>query len=444
MASTVVGLPGGPQLDAALAARCSHSGVDVAENVSFRALSLRDWRQFAVVDLEFDSALTVLTGSNGAGKTSLLNLLSPHFSWSSQFLQGAASSRLPARSANMSDRLHEHEDINPGWETIGTLTYSNGIITPILLPRQPAVTNYNLQLPQQQVVPGLNLPSHRMVMGRTAVPTIPTTFSASDQLLEGFLAEIRQRYAGGYSVRPPGLVMKEALLAAQMYGEASESRAAVPEAAAIWHGFQAVLRDVLPSSIAFRKLRVDSPELVLETETGDFALDSASGGLSAIFELSWQIFLRARQYSDFTVCLDEPENHLHPEMQRSLMPSLLRAFPHIRFVIATHSPFIVTSVATAKVYALDYIDGRVNSRLLDSANLGGDSDETLRDVLGLESTLPKWAEARLTELSERYLTKEPSADDLRALRGELQALGMASRYPAAVARAMEQLDAPAD
>lgn len=414
----------------------------MADNVAFRALSLRDWRQFEAVDINFDSALTVLTGSNGAGKTSLLNLLSPHFSWTSQFLQGAGSRRHVAPSLTASDRFLEHENSDPNWETIGTLSYSNGVVTPILLPRQPAITNYNLRLPQQQVVPGLNLPSHRMIMGRTAVPTIPTTFSASDQLLEGFLAEIRQRYAGGYSARPPGLVMKEALLAAQMYGEGSESRAAVPEAAAIWDGFQVVLRDVLPKSVAFRKLRVDSPELVLQTETGDFALDSASGGLSAVFELSWQIFLRARQYSDFTVCLDEPENHLHPEMQRSLMPSLLHAFPHIRFVIATHSPFIVTSVPSAKVYALDYVGGRVNSRLLASANLGGDSDETLRDVLGLESTLPKWAESRLTELSERYLTGQPSASDLRALRQELQALGMVSRYPAAVARAMEQLDAP--
>ncbi|WP_419836937.1 AAA family ATPase [Streptomyces brasiliscabiei] len=52
------------------------------------------------------------------------------------------------------------------------------------------------------------------------------------------------------------------------------------------------------------------------------------------------------------MCFDEPENHLHPSMQRTLVPTLLAAFPNVRFIVATHSPFVVTSTREAYVYAL--------------------------------------------------------------------------------------------
>src|SRR5262249_29170783 len=45
---------------------------------TFKRLKLSNWRQFANVDIDFHSRLTVLTGANGAGKSTILNLLSRH------------------------------------------------------------------------------------------------------------------------------------------------------------------------------------------------------------------------------------------------------------------------------------------------------------------------------------------------------------------------------
>ena len=47
----------------------------------FRRLRISNWRQFRDLDLKFHGRLTVLTGANGAGKTTVLNLLSRHFGW---------------------------------------------------------------------------------------------------------------------------------------------------------------------------------------------------------------------------------------------------------------------------------------------------------------------------------------------------------------------------
>ncbi|MCI8362165.1 MAG: AAA family ATPase [Clostridia bacterium] len=39
-------------------------------------IKISNWRQFYNIDIDFDSTLTVLTGANGAGKTTILDIIS--------------------------------------------------------------------------------------------------------------------------------------------------------------------------------------------------------------------------------------------------------------------------------------------------------------------------------------------------------------------------------
>src|SRR6266498_129442 len=163
---------------------------------------------------------------------------------------------------------------------------------------------------------------------------------------------------------------------------------------------------------------------------GRFTIDAVSGGLSALLEVAWQVFLQSRGTESFTVCIDEPENHLHPELQRIIIPALLQAFPSIQFIVATHSPFIVTSVPDSNVYVLQYDDERrVFADLLDEVNKAATSNETWRDVLGLEMTMPLWAQQRLESIVERYSRLPLSESMLQELRDELASLGMADAFP---------------
>ena len=52
----------------------------------FKRISINGWRQFSDVDIVFHKHLTVLTGANGAGKTTILNLLSESIGWTPQFV----------------------------------------------------------------------------------------------------------------------------------------------------------------------------------------------------------------------------------------------------------------------------------------------------------------------------------------------------------------------
>ena len=391
----------------------------------FERLQIENWRQFGSVDIVFHPRLTVLTGANAAGKTTLLNILAPHFSWSAQFL---SASELDSR------RRPKRENRRPGPSRLvqaGRLRYTNGARTQLLQPPSVGVSVSALGMPSQQTVPGIFISSHRSISSYQPLQHLPAKFSAGDVLLDQFVSELNIRHNGGSSQFPPLYRMKEALVGAAMYGYGNRAVRANEEALEVWEGFQDVLSSFLPDSLRFERLVVSDGDILIQTEAGAFPMEAASGGLSAMLELSWQIFLRGRKSKAFTVCIDEPENHLHPELQRTIIPSLLKGFPRASFIVATHSPYVVTAEPKSRVYALRPEDGRVNSQQVSGVNASATPDETLMSVLGLDTALPKWAEEAL-ESALQVVPPRPSADDLRRLQSRLREVGLDRQFPAAI------------
>ena len=56
--------------------------------------------------------------------------------------------------------------------------------------------------------------------------------------------------------------------------------------------------------------------------------------------------------SNFHLFLDEIDIHLHPTLQRKILPALQSLFPNAEIFCTTHSPFVVNSVSDAWVYEL--------------------------------------------------------------------------------------------
>jgi len=136
---------------------------------------------------------------------------------------------------------------------------------------------------------------------------------------------------------------------------------------------------------------------------------------------------------DFTVIIDEVENHLHPIMQRRILPDLLRAFPAARFVVSTHSPLVVGSVKDSSVYALTYnLEGKIQSRKLDFLHEAKSASEILDEVLGVSFTMPIWVEEELTRIIEKYSQTGLSKDDFSNLRSELAEFGLEKMVPLAI------------
>lgn len=101
---------------------------------------------------------------------------------------------------------------------------------------------------------------------------------------------------------------------------------------------------------------------------------------------------KGRQISDVPgiVLVDEVDLHLHPEWQRSVVPTLAKTFPKIQFVFTTHSPLVVSSVKQQNVFLTDLTaDGGATIRQLDEYVHGRSIEQLLlSSYFGLETTRP--------------------------------------------------------
>jgi len=397
----------------------------------FDHIRIVGWRQFDDIAIDFHPRMTVLTGANGAGKTTLLKLLSVHFGWNFKYASTLGASKRGLRYiAGVWRRLGISEEAEPSAKhrPIGELAYSNGTTTELTVPAKPGTT-FNIGLTRGQAMPGVYVASHRPPFVYQSVNSIPTNISLSKQMFDNYVNELKARFNPNARQNSPTLRMKEAIISLATLGFGNRFVEPNEQAVQTFEGFQAILRHVLPPSVGFREIRVHLPDVMLVTESGDFALDDASGGLASIIDLAWQVFLAFSIYDEFTVVIDEPENHLHPKMQLSLLDNFLDAFPTAQFVVATHSPLIVGSVKDSAVYMLDFADTaegtcRVRSHRLDLETKAGTANEILRQVLGVETSMPIWVQNEIDNVFERYASVDMTREQLEKLRADIKSLGL--------------------
>jgi predicted ATP-binding protein involved in virulence len=111
--------------------------------------------------------------------------------------------------------------------------------------------------------------------------------------------------------------------------------------------------------------------------------------------------------------LDEVESHLHPAWQRRILPAFQRLFPKAQIFVATHSPFVISSLNHGWIHPLKMEDnGTVTIPEPISASAGDSYISVLEDVMGLREWYDPETEALLSQFR-----------DLRdkALRGDSEA-----------------------
>ena len=126
-----------------------------------------------------------------------------------------------------------------------------------------------------------------------------------------------------------------------------------------------------------------------------------------------------------TVLLDEPETHLHPRWQRTVLPSLLRAIagwnhgPEVQLLVATHSPMVLASLepyfdlTQDRVWTLDF-DKQSTDVLLRSADWTrhGDVSRWLTsDVFDLRYATSREAEEVLKQAEDIYRQGDSVSDE---------------------------------
>jgi hypothetical protein len=81
------------------------------------------------------------------------------------------------------------------------------------------------------------------------------------------------------------------------------------------------------------------------------------------------------------VLLDEIDLHLHPALQRILVPRLRKALPNVQWIVTTHSPLILASFDKEELVVLDR-DSEGGIRPLDRQILGFSVDQVYEWLMG--------------------------------------------------------------
>lgn len=331
---------------------------------------------------------------------------------------------------------------------LGELEFSDGTIGDLVLPDNITNGIYSIQIEGIHTERGVYVNSHRPNFPYKTVKSVPTAVATRAQIYNKYnefnKTFVFDTFRNANEVSATSLI-KETLASLAIFGYGNQSVVPNETARKLFEGYVNILKIVLPPKLGFENISVDIPEVILRTKTGDFPIDAVSGGISSIIDITWQLYMFADTPESFVALIDEPENHLHPELQKSFLGNLIKAFPNVQFIVATHNPFMITSQKDSNVYVLNYNEqNKVYSLKLDYVNRAGTSNAILRDVLGIDSTVPTWAADELDTIIEKYSHCDFSPKNLAALREELSSIGLADYIPESIAQIAGRMKSDAE
>lgn len=438
-----------------------------------QTLAVTDWRQFRKVEIDFHDRLTILTGVNGSGKTTLLNVIASQYGWFGFF------AAIPGGVIDRDLVFYEQDYTSPVYfprdqkRQIGHFVYPDGLISTLHVPSGEWLPgSYELQRKPVSGPPGVHIPAHRAVYAYEEVELLPLRVPHLSDVYDEYMHNFKRQYFRhpdahyepmyGYEknaqrILPPNrssTLIKQALIAFAIFGYGNENTAIPPSKplSEALEGFVTVLQKAFPAELRFVGFEVRLNEVVVITETGRFSFESLSGGLSSIVDICWQIFLKSLspEFKDgFVVTIDEPEAHLHPAMQRQILPGLMAAFPKVQFIVASHSPLVINSVEKSNLYVLreskdeEFDQKGIVSELRNDVSKASTPDDALCEALGLDSAMPIWVSDRLKKIIASVTTGELTQEKLTAMKNQLTDIGLGdyiSKSIAAVFRETRETD----
>lgn len=355
------------------------------------------------IDLSFINGMNVICGANGIGKTTILDILSDAFSSNvSSKLKRNASCKMGKYnieitiSDNEDQVLKKEEKVEKfqpdaeiyrgGWQAYSSSLLYFGIDRSINYTKLGAVTSD---------------PERKEYMnGQMAVNGI-------------YANDIKNWFVNRYLF----VDKKESLTKEQISNYKLAEKAF----------------SVLDNTVNFKTVIARSYDIMLSTAKGDIYFEYLSSGYKSciyiIFGIIKEIEYRtsenpidAKNFNGI-VLVDEIDLHLHPAWQAGLIKALKEIFPHVQFILTTHSPSVLQTLEKEEIIALGY--NAEGNTCLKELNLGkyGLQGWTLEEILKYvmempvttsrlyQDTLKKFDEAMNNEdreliLQEYYLLKD--------------------------------------
>lgn len=178
------------------------------------------------------------------------------------------------------------------------------------------------------------------------------------------------------------------------------------------------------------KFLMEDPSIHLEFDADNFkfyikqdgkepyTFQNLSSGYSSIFSVFSRLLMRSEylKVSPSKLCgvaiIDEIDAHLHVTLQRKILPFLSESFPGIQYIVTTHSPFVLTSVSNAEIYDI--------SRREQVGDLSSYSYESVLEGLFGVSSASDILQKKIREISKKIKDKNTKLEELETLVNELE------------------------
>ncbi len=163
--------------------------------------------------------------------------------------------------------------------------------------------------------------------------------------------------------------------------------------------------------------------LTIKKNNDVFSLENLSSGEKHILLLVCDIARRlsiahpshnpiqALKEGEGVVLIDEIEQHLHPKWQRNIVLALQKTFPSIQFIVTTHSPQVLSGVRKESVFVLDNF--KISTGYVYTEQR--DSNSILEDVFDV----PKYALQTQRKIDDFYAFLENNLENAEKILNEL-------------------------
>lgn len=356
--------------------------------VFVNSIKLQKVRNLPVVEIPFDpdkKKHLILTGPNGSGKTTVLNELK-------KYCQGINKGLLIHCTHAINEaKVSRYEDV---FATAKGRTYRDVInnqeaklreASSAIISFNDSISLYSQYLRNDYII--CSFDAHRKVS--FIEPKGPSKIEQKNTVEEGI---------GKYFVQ---LLVN--LRSRRSFARDDNDIETVEKIERWFDNFEKALAVLLGHSDFILKFNsVDFNFTIEEKGKEPYHFSELSDGYSALLSIVSELMLRMslEPLATYDKCglvfIDEIENHLHVELQKKVLPFLTSFFPNLQFIVTTHSPFVLSSIADSVIFDLkrqkqytDFSDYSYSSIIEDYYEIDTYSEIIVKNIKEVEDMLQK-------------------------------------------------------
>lgn len=380
-----------------------------------KKLILHNFRCFEEIEIDFDKKLTVIVGSNGAGKTSILEGAAIAISTMFMSVDGASSKTIDKLQAHLKAfTVGSTSDVQPQYPVnikAEAIDGKNDIHWERSLNTAKGATTYGKA---KEMIDYSNECMERLRNGDKTL-ILPVLAYYGTSRLWDYHRE-KQTDIFGTSSRTNGYIdsvdgtanIKLMMnwfkkMTVQKYQNQELGLGVVPELEAVLTAMESCYKRITNCDYVKIQYNMGTQELDVINKDNDgnmmrIPMNQLSDGykstISLVADIAYRMAILNPQLlghvcaeTDGIVLIDEVDLHLHPEWQQRILRDLTAIFPNVQFIVTTHA---VPVISSAKSGNLRILKNR-QVRMVHSQIFGNDANSIYTQIMDVPERDPETA-----------------------------------------------------